>query len=143
MQHGQRGKIGTLLTTRAATAGETITAQLDTAGYRYALVSVNMSARQTASSGSSTISIGQSDSTQTFATIVADVTKTNASAHTHTVAIDLKGKKRYLQLTFNTSTVANSGLSVGATAILFRGESGPASTSDMILTTNDVAALVV
>jgi hypothetical protein len=144
MNNVQAGRVVQLVTSAKITDGATASGYMDTIGFRYATVIVNLSAREGTDAAASTVSIQQGDTTSAYVTngLQANQTDGNAAARNHVIHVDLKGKKRYIKVALTAGTSTGSDLTVGAVAILSKAEQMPVSTTAMVQSTNDLAYIV-
>lgn len=140
MTNNQRCQMVQLVTSAKITDGATASGYMDTLGFRYATVVVNLSAREGTDAVASTVSIQQGDTTSAYVTtgLQANQTDGNAAARNHIIHIDLKGKKRYIKCALTAGTSTGSDLTVGAVAILSKAEQAPSGTAAMAASTNDL-----
>lgn len=136
----QNTKVVQLVTSAKITDGATASGYMDTLGFRYATVVVNLSAEEGTDAASSTVSIQQGDTTSSYVTtgLQANQTDTNDAARNHVFQVDLKGKKRYIKLAVTAGTSTGSDLIVGAVAVLSKAEQTPSGTAAMVASTNDL-----
>lgn len=144
MNPSNREKTVQMLATGSATAVSTANVDCDEANY--ATIIVGISSGLTTDAVAPTISLLESDDTvaTNFATVTADNTLAIASAMaTQVYKVDLKGRKRYLRVSVTPGTVAtDDAVTVHAFAQLADLTVGPASTTDMVGTTNDQVTVV-
>lgn len=140
MVNAQRCQAVQLVASAAITDGATSSGYMDTLGFRYATVIVNLSAREGTDASASSISIQQGDTTSAYVTtgLQANQADLNVAAKNHIIHIDLKGKKRYIKCSLTAGTSTGSNLVVGAVAILSRAEQAPSGTAAMAYSTNDL-----
>ena len=128
----QSVKVVPLITPDETTAAQASAGSLDRAGYEEMIIVVNVK-QTTTTSGTTVLSVGDSDDNTTFVTICADKTVTaGTNAGCVVYAIDLRGKGRYIQVTSTQNTTTNTTGAVSAVAILGRVGIQPRSTSDMV-----------
>jgi len=144
MNPERMAKTGVVLSSQLVTDGATVTANIDTKGADYATITVNCSVEEGTDANNPTLSILTGDTTAVsdFATIVANQSLDLSAARIVTYGVDLRGKKRYLRLSFTAGTGTGNDVTVGATYRLLRLDKAPASTSDMRASTNDVVVLI-
>jgi hypothetical protein len=134
-----------LLGAQTITDGATATANLDCKGARHAVVIVNLGVEETTDATAISLALRESDDTvvTNFATVVANQSITSiASASQAVYLVNLLGRKRYLRLSVTAGTGTGSNLTFSANAITSRLEEAPASTTDMVGSTNDVVVRV-
>lgn len=148
MIHAQNTKDVVLVASAAVTSAQTATANLDTMGADYATIRINLGIEKNTNGIGPTISLKESDDTTVtnFATFNSDFSITGAAddlvaAKEILWHVDTKTRKRYLRLTVTTATATNDDIVVGAVATLSRLANGPASTSGMVNTTNDIVKI--
>ena len=147
MINAQVGKDVILIPSVAITSAQTQTANLDCRNADYATIRINIGARKNSSAVGPTIQLSESDDTvvTNFATWNSNFTLTatsvNATSKEVVYHVDLRKRKKYIRLTFNTGTATNDDLTLGAVATLTRLAATPASTSDMVNTTNDAVVI--
>jgi len=148
MIHQQNSKDVVLIASQAITSAQTNTANLDTMGADYATIRINLGVEKNSSGVGPTISLKESDDTvvTNFATFNTDFSITGAADDLAAAKevlwhVDTKSRKRYLRLTVNTGTATNDDIVIGAVATLGRLANGPASTSGMVNTTNDIVKI--
>jgi hypothetical protein len=151
MNASQATKATVILASQSLTTGGlTTTANLDTLGAEYATILVNLSA-YTTPSGTSAITVELLESDNTVASNFATYTGANsvtsgAAAASGAVSRDYRfdidmryPRKRYQQVSVtNGTTGTGNAMVVGAVGILSKLQHEPASTSDMVGSTNDV-----
>ncbi len=130
----------------AGVAGTAVsTANLDTNGKAsWATLTITLSPGLTTDAVSPTFSLLESDDTvvSNFATITADktlaVTSTSATnSAVQVYEVDLRGRKRYLRLSLTPGTVAtDDAIAASAVARFSHLRIGPATTTDMVVSTN-------
>jgi hypothetical protein len=133
MIKAQMGTASVVLSPQNVTAGATVTANFDTRGSDYATLFIPRSAATATNATAATLSLLTSDNTNatTFVTVVADVTVQSTSAACHVYHVDMRGKKRYLRLSFSTGTHSTSAQVVSAVGYLTRKEEAPGTTTAM------------
>lgn len=133
MIHSQEGIDEVMLAPQGITDGATVTANLDTRGYDYAVIRLLMSAEEGTDATNSTISLLQDDTTvvTSFSTLVANISQDNTAAAEQRYEVDLLGKERYLRLSFTAGTQTASNITVAAIATKFRNDTSPASATAM------------
>lgn len=119
------------------TNGATVTASIDTLGYKRARVRVIMGTSNTASNNPSVLKVGESDDATTYTDItelvgdgVGGFTVPNASTADANVVefdIDLRGRKRYLKVTLSPTTTQESVM----VADLAAGDKAPVTSTEM------------
>ena len=132
-----------LMASRAITNNATITSSVDCNGADYATVIVNCSSEVNTNAVGPTISLLESDITDStgFATITADVTGDMVAAKPIVYGIDMRGRKRYLKLSISAPTATNDHFVASADVVFSRLKSGPSGTT-AIVSTNGVARFV-
>ena len=108
----------------SAAATTARTANLDTTGADYATVVVNIGVELNTNSTNVAIQLSESDDTTAtnFTTFNSSFNRTidNTAAAIATSHIDLKGRKRYLQLTVTPDTTTNGPVITSATGIMLK-----------------------
>ena len=134
-----------LIAARAQTNTQTASASFDTLGSDWATLTLNFGARLNTNAVGPTISLLESDDTvvTNHATITANRVESLASAHLVRYEIDARARKRYLRLTVTTATATNDDITHSCVGTLSRMGNCPASTSDMVNSTNDVVVSVL
>ena len=132
-----------LVAARAVTNNATVTANLDTNGADYATIIVNISSEANTNAVGPTIQLLESDDTtaSNFATVTANITGDAISAKPIVYGVDLRGRKRYLRISFSSATATNDNFTASAEAILSRVKVGPAGTTG-VTSTNGVTRFV-
>ena len=140
----QRIKSEVMLASQLVTDGATVTANLDCRGADYARIIVNLGAEETTNATTVTLSLLESDDTvvTNFATVTANATPGLENAHQRVYHVDMRNRKRYLRLSFTAGTGTGSNAYVGAVADLYLQDEAPASTSDMVASTNDAVTIL-
>lgn len=145
MNHLQGTKITQLVPAVAISGGGTSTATIDTNGYDYVTIVVNLAASATPSmTALPVISLLTSDTdvTSNYATVVADVGLIASSARDYVYHIDKRAKKRYFKLSITRVAAGTDGAGpAAANAILSKAVLSPASTSDMVGSSNDTVTI--
>lgn len=135
-----------LIAPQAMTNSATVTANFDIKGKgSYATIRIALASEINTNAVGPTISLLESDDTvvTNFATITADrVAEDITNAKGVNYHVDLRGRKRYLRLSVSTGTTTNDNVTVSATGTISHMGVGPASTSDMVASTNDAAVVV-
>lgn len=135
MHNLQAEKQSILIAPIACTNGETVTANLDTKGHEAVDITLQIGAFNGGTNGVAPLICKLSESDDTVVTNFADISgATAASALTAggdvRFNVNLKGRKRYLKLTFSPATAStNSSTVVSAIARFSRSASAPSSTS--------------
>ena len=134
-----QSKTDVFLQTTALTNGATGTAVLDTLGYDFAAIDLISTTSDNTTNNPSVLKLGEGDTTASFADITAFVGDgsggfTIPAWHTNTTNakalrfnVDLRHRKRYLQLTVSPLTTQ----SFTAVAQLHSGEISPTSAADV------------
>lgn len=107
----------------SAAATTARTAALDTTGADYATIVVNLGAELNTNSTNVVVTISEGDTTTSFSTFNSEfnsITVDNTAAAIATRHIDLKGRKRYLQLTVTPDTTTNGPVITSATGIMLK-----------------------
>lgn len=121
--------------TSRATAVRT-SVNLDTAGADYATVVVNICAELNTNASGPALSFKESDDTvaSNFATWDADLNRTidNTADVVAVSNIDLKGRKRYVNMTVTPGTTTNDTVTVSAIGILNKDSRGAAATNQIV-----------
>lgn len=145
MNHVQANKITQIIAAQSVTGGATVSASIDTSGYDYATFIVNVAASTTPSmTALPIVSLLSCDTTVVtdHATVVADQGLIASSSRQYVYHIDKRAKKRYFRLTVTRVAAGTDGSGpVAAACILSKAKLAPASTSDMIGSTNDVVTI--
>lgn len=139
MIYGQYEKHGIAIVSQSVATNATATANIDTRGYRYLSVDIQLDSAAAVSSNPATLKLSESDDTvvSNFADIAAFVGD-GASGFTIPDAdtddpqlvrfnVDLRGRKRYIRLTL---TPAGAAQQVAANYHMSRADLGPTSASD-------------
>lgn len=145
MRHASAMKYVQVVAPQTAMASAAVTARIDTLGHDYATIMVNFTSEITTDAEAVTVSLLTDDTTtvSNFATITADVTHALVAASSVIYHVDMRGQQRYLRLVVTPGTVVtDDGLIFTCGALLSRSEEAPASTSDMVSTTNDTVTVV-
>ncbi len=102
----------------AATASRT--ASVDTRGADYATILVTLGAEANTNSTNVTLQLAESDTNGSFATFNSNFNRVIDNTASVVVAyhLDLKGRKRYLQLTISPDTGANGAVIGSAMSVL-------------------------
>jgi len=102
----------------AATASRT--ASVDTRGADYATILVTLGAEANTNSTNVTLQLAESDTNGSFATFNSNFNRVidNTAAVVVAYHLDLKGRKRYLQLTVSPDTSANGAVIGSAMSVL-------------------------
>jgi len=140
MIQSQRGTASVLFV-GARTNSATQTANLDTRGADYAVISIALAAEINTNAIGPTISVLTDDTTvvTNFATITADRSAEDiTAAKVVQYHVDLKGQQRYLRLSVTTETTTNDNVTVGATGTLYRQADAPGAATNIA----DVAVIV-
>lgn len=141
MIHSQAKTLHLLLVSASQTNSATRTANLDCAGATYAEIQMNFASAINTNAVGPTISLLESDDTvaTNFATFNADF---EISTHVITnnslkaFQLDLRKRKRYLQLKITTKATTNDNVTMSAQASLSRKSQEPASEAGMAGDTN-------
>lgn len=134
-----------LLLATSMTNSATTTANLDCMGAEWATILIPFAIELNTNGVGPTISLQESDDTvvTNFATIVANRTAEDLAVKKLVkYEVDLRARKRYLRLSVTTATATNDNVTFVAVGTLSRLAAAPASTSDMVASTNDVVVLV-
>ena len=133
-----------MLAPQTVTDGATVTANLDCVGADWAKINVLCSAEESTHAANSTISLSESDDTvvTNFATVTANTSLDLTASKQQRFEVDLRGRKRYLRLSFTAGTTTGGDVDVAAVASLGRLAQGPGSTSDMVASTSDGVTVV-
>lgn len=136
-----------LMASLAHTSSETVTSSLDLKGADYATIEINLGIEKNTNAIGPTIVLSEGDTTSSFATWSSSCTITGAAddlvaAKEVLLHVDTKARKRYLKLSVATGTATNDDVTFGACARLSRLSKSPASTSDMVNTTNDIVRIL-
>ncbi len=148
MINAQASKRTQLLATQAMTNSATLTANLDTKGSGYAVVTMNFAIENSTTGIGATIAFTESDDTvvTNFGTFDTDFAITGAdgdltAAKIICFQVNLVGRKRYMRLSVSSGTNGtHDNLIVGAIAELSRLEVMPANAAAMV-GSGDVIAL--
>jgi hypothetical protein len=145
MIHPLSHKLVVMLPSASQTNSATRTANLDTIGADYALITLNIASALNTNQVAPTLSISEADATSVASNFVTFNSNLNtiaaatlASGGARHLAIDLRSRKRYLRLSLTTATATNDNITMGAVATLARLEqplaAGPAlgSTNDSV-----------
>lgn len=137
---------GVALAPASQTAAATRSANIDCLGYDYATIRVNCAAEVNTSAVGPSIVVKESDDTTAtnFATWSSSFSRTEdlASAHDVVFKIDLRGRKRYLNLSITAAThTTNDIVTAAADYTLERGENASAGTAGLIASTNDAVVV--
>ena len=99
---GQDSVVGTVLSPQLVTDGATITGNIDTRGFAYLTIDWNGDTEEGSGASATVLSILESDDTvvSNFATITANVAPDYVNPHLRTYAIDMRGRKRYIRISF-------------------------------------------
>lgn len=146
MINGLRVLEGVALAPASQTAAATRSANIDTLGYDYATIRVNCAAEVNTNASTPTIAVKESDDTTAtnFATWSSSYSRNEdlASAHNVVFKIDLRGRKRYLNLSITAAThTTNDVVTASAGYTLERAEVMAAGTAALIASTNDVVVV--
>lgn len=141
MIHAQAKTLHLLLVSASQTNSATRTANLDCAGASYAEIVMNFASAINTNAVGPTISLLESDDTTAtnFATFNADFENSTHVITNNTVKsfqLDLRKRKRYLQLKITTKGTTNDNVTMGAHAFLSRKSQEPASEAAMAGDTN-------
>lgn len=125
-----------VLQPQAMTNSATVTARIDTVGYRQVSLKILRNTNASASAGPMLVNLLHSDDTvvTNFVTLAAQVSEAfNSSTPTVTrYEVDLKGKKRYLRLTVTSGTNGtHDNITISAAAELARPELTPSANSQL------------
>lgn len=145
MRHASAMKYVQVIAPQTAMASAAVTARIDTIGHDYATIMINFTSEITTAADAVVVSLLTDDTTvvSNFATITADVTHDLIAASSVIYHVDMRGQQRYLRLTITPGTaVTDDGMIFTVGALLSRSEDAPASTSDMVSTTNDTVTVV-
>ncbi len=131
--HAQGAQDSVLLAPDRAAATATRAATVDTRGFAYASIRVNLSSGANTNAVAAALDLQESDDTvvTNFATITAQTSKAVTAANSHTFHVDMRGRKRYLRLLLTPATATTDLISVGAVANLSRAGEWPSSTTEM------------
>ncbi len=145
MIHALSNKIVVVLPSASQTNSATRTANLDTIGFDYATITLNLASALNTNQVAPTFQILECDLTATASNFVTFNSNLNsigsntlASGGARTACIDLRSRKRFLRLSLVTATATNDNLTCGVLATLSRAEqplaAGPAtgSTNDTV-----------
>lgn len=129
-----------------AATGETLTVTHDMRGAAYGMIYVCIESQANTNGNEPTVSISHADLTNasSFVTLTANFAVANTSDAMAAVAVDMRGKKRYLRAQVIPATNDTNDNIIGCTILfdkLALGEA-PGSTTDMVETTNDVALIL-
>lgn len=140
----QATKVTQMIANVLKTDGTTATANLDMKGYDYATVIVNLGLEEGTDATNPTVALSECDTTvlTDFATVFANVSVDLQTARDVVYHVDMRGRKRYLQVSITAGTGTGNDIKVGAIGIQSRAEQDPASTTDMIASTNDVIRVI-
>ena len=135
--------MGTVLSPQLVTDAATITGTIDTRGFAYLTIEWNADTEEGSGASATVLSILESDDTviTNFATITANVAPDYVNPHLRTYAIDLRGRKRYLRISFTAATETGD-ITISGTYRLYRGATAPNSTTEMTDGSNDVATIL-
>ncbi len=140
-------KIVVMLPSASQTNSATRTANLDTIGADYALITLNLASALNTNQVAPTFQVLESDNTtaSNFATFNSNLNSIGANAlasgGARTVGIDLRSRKRYLRLSLVTATATNDNLTCGAVAHLYRLEQ-PSAAGPQTGSTNDSVTVI-
>lgn len=142
MVPAQAVKFGTLLSPTTSAVTTARTANIDCVGADYCTIIVNMSAEKNTSATGVVLSVLSADDTNStsFATVVANRTEDLTTAHSVMYCVPVQ--KRYVRLSATPDTTTNGDVIISAVYQLSRLEDNPASTSNMVVSTHDVAVVV-
>ena len=147
MIHPLSNKLVVMLPSASQTNSATRTANLDTIGADYALITLNIASALNTNQVAPTLQVLESDNTtaSNFATFNSNLNSiaaaTLASGGARHLAIDLRSRKRYLRLSLTTATATNDNITCGATALLARLEQ-PLAAGPAVGSTNDTVTVV-
>lgn len=141
MIHTQTKTLHLMLASALQSNSATRTANLDCAGASYAEIVMNFASAINTNAVGPTISLLESDDTTAtnFATFNADFeisTHTITNATAKAFQLDLRKRKRYLQLKITTKSTTNADVTMGAVGYLSRKAIEPASEANMAGDTN-------
>ena len=142
MIHAQNQKLEVMLAPQAVSNGATATANLDVKGADYATIILSFAAEKNTNAVGPALSLLESDDTTAtnFATFDSNFTRaTEDLTESKQVVyhVDTRARKRYLRLSVTPATSTNDTLTICAEALVARLSEDPASTSDMVASTND------
>lgn len=146
MNHSLRQIYSVALAAASQSAAATRSANIDCLGADYATVKVNFGARVNTSAATCTCILKESDDTvaSNFATWSSSFSRSEdlTSAHQVVFQVDLRGRKRYLNLSMTNGThTTNDLVTASADVILARRETVAAGTAAMIGSTNDAVVV--
>jgi hypothetical protein len=126
-----------LIAPKTQTNTATTTANLDTKGASYATIRVAFASELNTNAVGPTLVLSHSDDTvvTNFATLDTQTATDLTAAKTVRYSVDLRGKKRYLQLAVTTATATNDNLTFSAVATLSNLENAPNGTTSVSDTT--------
>lgn len=148
MYAGSATKVGIAITTPTSALTTVRTAQIDAGGEgaAYVTLTVNLSAEKNTDATGVVLALSHSDTTHTsgtnLVTVVANRTEDLTTAHAVFYQIPMKGKRRYLVLVCTPDTTTNGNVCIGASYLLHKLTDRPASTTDMLISTNDAVVMV-
>jgi len=137
---------GVALAPASQAAAATRSANIDCLGYDYATIRLNLAAKVNTSASPPTIAVKESDDTAAtnFATWSSSFSRNEdlTAAHSVVFKIDLRGRKRYLQLSVTSAThTTNDVVTAAADYTLSRGERASAGTAGLVASTNDAVVI--
>jgi hypothetical protein len=149
MINALKGKYGILLDPQTVTNGATATANLDCRGADFATIAIQYQSEANTNLEGPTVSLLECDTTvaSSFATFdanfeIAATAEDITNDRLRLYHVDTRARKRYLRLSITPGTTdTNDKITMAALSVLHRLGEAPASTTDMVMTTNDVAVV--
>lgn len=140
----QSTKITQMTANVLKTDGTTETANLDMKGYDHATIIVNLGLEEGTDATNPTVALLESNDTvvSNFATVFANVSVDLATARDVVYHVDMRGRKRYLRTSVTAGTGTGNDIKIGVIGIQSKAEQEPASTSDMVGSTNDSVNII-
>lgn len=130
----------------SAATGATVTATADTRGGSYAMIYVAIQSQANTDGDAPSVQLSHADVTNasSFVTLASSFTVPNTNDAVGVVAVDLRGKKRFLEVAVIPDTNDTNDKVLG-TAIMFnvlRQGDAPSSASEMLGSTNGAAQVI-
>lgn len=140
----QKGRYEIMIPSQTITDGATVTANIDCRDGDYLSLIMNLGIEETTDATTAVLSILESDDTvvTNFATITEDVNPAAVTAKLQLFHIDLRDRKRFIRVSFTAGTETGGNLPLGVTGVLSRLSTAPATTTDMVKSTNDIALVI-
>lgn len=148
MKNASKGKYGILIDPQTVTNGATATANLDCLGADYATIAIQFQSEDTTNLTGPALDLTESDDTvaTNFATFDSNFAVTAGGEdltndRLRLYHVDTRSRKRYLRITITPGATTHDENTMAVLSCLHLLEEAPASTTDMVATTNDVCVV--